>query len=285
MLINLNLVPYDTGRRAWRMGAGPEHFLSGGLEAFLSSAGHHVRTQTIETGDPSLGEIATAFELYGKLAELVRSVEEAGAFPVVLSGNCGAALGTVSGLSAEPLGIIWFDAHGDFNTPETTASGFLDGMGLAAAAGLCWKKLVAKIPHFHPVSGQRILHVGGNDIEADELALMLDQGVTLCPLETLRQTGIEALLPALDRLQSDVRGVYVHLDLDVLDPQKTRANHFPSSAGLDADQVKAILHLIRERMPILAVGVASYDPAYDPQGATLRAGMKLISEAGGEAKS
>lgn len=279
MQINLHLVPYDTGRRAWRMGAGPEHFLRGGLADFLSSAGHTVQTQVIESDNPSLGEIATAFELYGKLAGSVKTSVDAGAFPVVLSGNCGAALGTISGLSAGPLGVIWLDAHGDFNTPETTASGFLDGMGLAAAAGVCWKKLTAGIPNFQAVPGQHILHVGGSDIEPDELALMQAQGVTLLPLETLQQAGLEALLTALDRMQSQVRGVYVHLDLDVLDPRKTRANHFPSSAGLDADQVKTILRLIRQRMPILAVGVASFDPAYDPQGATLRAGMDLIAEA------
>lgn len=260
------------------MGAGPEHFIHSGLENRLTSMGHAVQTNSIESASPSSGEISMAFELYGNLAQEVRSSEEAGAFPVVLSGNCGAALGTISGLSAYPLGIIWLDAHGDFNTPEATASGFLDGMGLATAAGLCWKKLSANIPHFRPVQGQHILHVGGNDIEPDELALMLAQDVSLAPFENLQQNGLEVLIPALERMQTEVRGVYVHLDLDVLDPTKTRANHFPSTIGLNADQVKSILHMIRARLKILAVGVASYDPAYDPQGATLRAGMEFIAE-------
>jgi len=279
MNIDLHLIPYDTGRRGWRMGAGPEHFVNNGLESFLVSRGHVLRTRTLEAENASSGEIATAFELYGKLSQSVNTSTAAGAFPVVLSGNCGAALGTLSGLAADPVGIIWLDAHGDFNTPETTTSGFLDGMGLSVAAGLCWTKLAAKIPHFRPVQGRHILHLGGSDIEPDELALMRSQEVKLLSLEDLRQTDLHALQPALDRLRSGLNDVYVHLDLDVLDPVKTRANHFPSTMGLDAEQVKDILRQIRERLNIRAVGVASYDPAYDPQGSTLRAGMELITAA------
>lgn len=279
MNIDLHMLPYDTGRRGWRMGAGPEHFINSGLESFLSSRGHFLRTCTIEAENESSGEIGTAFDLYGRLAQAVSASAGTGAFPVVLSGNCGAALGTLSGLETDPVGIIWLDAHGDFNTPETTTSGFLDGMGLAAAAGLCWTKLVAKIPHFRPVQGRHILHLGGSDIESDELALMRSREVMLLSLEDLRQSNFHALLPALDRLRSELSDVYVHLDLDVLDPVKTRANHFPSTMGLDADQVKGILRQIRERLNIRAVGVASYDPAYDPRGSTLRAGMQLIAAA------
>ena len=100
-------------------------------------------------------EIQTAFELYRQLAERVCAARREGRFPLVLSDNCGSGIGTVAGVGTARLGVIWFDGHGDFNTPETTASGFLDGMGLAVVAGLCWKTLAASVPHFSPyMAGQ-----------------------------------------------------------------------------------------------------------------------------------
>src|SRR5687767_4289522 len=83
-------------------------------------------------------EIKTTFELYRALADRVR---EANDFPVVFSGNCGASIGTAAGLGTEDLAVLWFDAHGDYNTPDTTESGFLDGMCLGILTGRCWKTL------------------------------------------------------------------------------------------------------------------------------------------------
>jgi arginase len=86
----------------------------------------------------------------------------------VLSGNCNSALGTLAGLNERNCGMIWFDAHGDFNTPKTTESTFLDGMGMAIAAGHCWKKLATTIPWFSPLLDSNIIHVGGRDFDRGE---------------------------------------------------------------------------------------------------------------------
>ena len=276
MLINIFQVPYDTARPDWRMGGGPGHLLRGGLEDALRAGGHTLTTTRIDSADPFPSEIKTAFELYARLAESIRASDE-GAFPLVLSGNCGAALGTLGGILKEDTGIAWFDAHGDYNTPETTSSGFLDGMGLAAASGLCWQKLTAAIPGFRPVPGRRIVHLGGSDIEPDEAALMRAYRVQAATLAGIREKGLaEALYPALSAVQAEVRGVYLHLDLDVLDPAKTPANHFPTSGGLDVETVKEAIRLLRDRFTIHALGVASYDPTVDPQGSTLRAAIELV---------
>ncbi len=279
MQINIYQVPYDTARPNWRMGNGPDRLLRGGLEDALRACGHTITTTRIETADPFPSEIKTAFELYRMLAEKIRASEPA-AFPLVLSGNCGAALGTLAGISTEDTGIAWFDAHGDFNTPDTTNSGFLDGMGLAAAAGLCWQKLTASIPGFRPVPGRQIIHIGGSDVEQDEDSLMRAYRVQAASLPAIRKQGLaDALYPALSAVQAQVSSVYLHLDLDGLNPQKTPANHFPSSDGLEVEEAKEAIRLVRERFTIRALGVASYDPAYDPQGNTLRAAIELVQAA------
>src|SRR5262245_59703923 len=131
MDIHLLLVPYDTAHYRWRSGAGPEYLLQAGLTVHLQSRGHSIADiQMIEPNpDQPLAEIGTGFELIRRVALAVRAARAADRFPVVLSGNCNSAVGTLSGLTPASRAIFWFDAHGDCNTPETTTTGFLDGTG------------------------------------------------------------------------------------------------------------------------------------------------------------
>ena len=171
MDIHLLLVPYDTARRGWRSGAGPEHLLQAGLTTHLQRNGHFVAdVQVIEDDSAQCpAEIRTAFELARRLAAGVRFARAAGRFPLVLSGNCNSAIGTLSGLGPAPRAIFWFDAHGDCNTPETTASGFLDGTGLAVALGLCWRQLAASVPGFQPVAPEATFLLGARDLTLGRL--------------------------------------------------------------------------------------------------------------------
>lgn len=125
MRVELLSVPYDSGVRGARMGAGPEALLKSGLADRIASRGDEVSQTTIELPpDSFLPEVKAAFELDRRLAKAVSAAVARDAFPVVLSGNCISSLATVSGLGVSEPGVVWFDAHADFNTPETTKSGF-----------------------------------------------------------------------------------------------------------------------------------------------------------------
>ncbi|NMB90571.1 MAG: arginase family protein, partial [Chloroflexi bacterium] len=275
--IHLYQLPYDSGRRDWRAGRGPGHFLAHGLEDALRATGCQVRTSRIEVSDPALTEIQTAFDLYRSLAGEVFPAVQAGEFPLVLSGNCGAALGGLAGAAGEHTGLVWLDAHGDFNTPETTVSGFLDGMGLAIAAGLCWRTVAGSIPHFRPLPGAHIVHVGSSDIETAEAGLMQAAGVRVIPATVLRAGGlVDALAPALEDLRQVVSQVYLHIDLDVLDAAQWPANQLSRYGGLKMAEVQELAGLLRRRFELRGAGVASYDPDYDPQGSTLQAGIEIM---------
>jgi arginase len=263
MDLDVFLVPYDTARRGWRSGAGPEALMGAGLVAHLEAQAHRVIATHVIEDDPHEppAEIRTAFELMRRLAAGIRAAREAGHFPVILSGNCGvAAIGALSGLAPTPRSILWFDAHGEANTPETTGSGFLDGMGLAIAWGWCWRTLATSVPGFQPVPPRASVLVGARDLDQVEAARLAESQVLLVPARE-----VPAALPRL-LASPPLQGTlgYLHLDMDVLDPvQVGRANALPAPGGLSASQLTVAVDTIRARIALGAVGIASYAPEYD----------------------
>lgn len=276
MEIQILSVPYDSGHRFERMGRGPERFVRAGLADFLNQQGHPAFFEEIVSEADFPTEIGTSFELYRLLAGRVRAAVERGRFPLLLSGNCGAALGALSGLSAWQRGVVWFDAHGDFNTPETTLSGFLDGMPLAIAAGRAWQSLAGRIPGYTPVPDECILHAGLRDVDAGEQRLLDESQVMVVGAEKFNRKGPGALESALDKLAGRVDCVYIHLDLDVLNPGEMIVNAYSVPGGISVDQLARAIDLIGERFTIRGAGLASYDPAYDPDGRVVEAGKLLL---------
>src|SRR5262249_15892482 len=147
-----------------------------------------------------------------------------GAFPLLLSGNCGSAIGALAAAGAG-TGIAWFDGHGDFNTPETTVSGFLDGMALAIATGRCFRPLAASSNGVVPISDEDAFLVGARDLDPGGRSALEASHVAWVTVAAIRESGAsEALRPALDRMRA--ARVHVHVDLDVHDPALAPANEF-----------------------------------------------------------
>jgi arginase len=277
--VSIFAVPYDSGHRALRMGAGPTHFLFNGMEEQLATASHGARSEVLEASDPFRAEVATAFELLGLVAEGVGETAASGNFPLVLSGNCNATVGVVAGLAGafpeEDVGVVWFDGHADFNTPETTTSGFLDGMGLAILVGHCWAGMRRAVPAFRPVREENVILVGSRGASPVEKERLRKSGATVVEERSVRECGgREALDIALDAVAGRVRRVHVHLDLDVLDPEVVGpANEFALGGGISAEEAEACVKAIRERFEIASATVASYDPSFDQEGRVLGAGI------------
>lgn len=276
MDIQLLLVPYDSGNRGARMGAGPERLLEVGLERTLRESGHTVRTRIAELPPGSWhAEIQTSFELMRMLSIAVREAHESGHFPIVLAGNCSTAVGTIAGLGSQATGVAWFDAHGDFNTPETTSSGFLDGTAVAILTGRCWTQLAATIPGFTPVADERVCLVGTRDVDSLEGVMMDESGVEVVEPKYLRS----ALPRTLKRIREHVDTIYVHLDLDVLDSAVAAANSYALSGGLTLEDVEYALSEIARVFRIGAVTLSAYDPASDTSDQAALAAIRLISTA------
>jgi arginase len=263
-------VPYDSAQRGRRMGAGPEQLLAHGLEHSLRDQGHDVRSRVVELPDGWHAEIQTAFSLMHSLAEAVREARALGRFPLVLAGNCNTAVGTVAGLDGR-TGVLWFDAHGDFNTPETSVGGFLDGMALAIVAGRCWRELARAVPGFRPVPEDRVYLLGARDLDPLERQELEQSAVTVCPPAEI----LPAVTAAVRDLSGKVDGLYLHLDLDVLDPSVGRVNQYSAAGGLFLAQLERAVAAIGEVLPIAAATLSAYDPSFDEDGRICAAAFRL----------
>ncbi|AZN97429.1 arginase family protein [Mesorhizobium sp. M9A.F.Ca.ET.002.03.1.2] len=258
MKLSIILAPYDSGLYHAGFGQGPDAIIAGGLVDELTLRGHDVVVEDIgEVGDAQKREIATGFAVCRAVAAKVDLARDDERFPIVLTGNCLTAAGAVAGDAADS--IIWIDQHGDLNTPETSAYGFLDGMALATTLGLCWRPMTSAIPGFQAIDPSRCMLVDARDLDPDEKRL-------LDTLPIIRTRCADAL-DAVGKLKAAgaVRA-HLHLDLDVLDPDVLQVNRYTKSGGPNPDQLRQLVCGLARSIPIAGVTLSAYDPAFDAKG-------------------
>lgn len=268
-------VPYFLAREREGMGAGPDAILQGDLNARLQEIGWRAETREIRLGRAGVRDIDAVAELNIQLAAAVQQAVRMGQFPLVLSGCCHASLGVLAGLARPRTAALWFDAHGDFNTPVTSPSGFLDGMSLAIASGRCHADLVERIG-IAPLAGHRLIHAGGRDFDPQERQALLTVGAAVIPPEELHTRRMdETLGPEVTRLAREADGLYVHVDLDVLDPRRFPVNEFQPDHGLLIDELLSAIRVGAGALTMRAAAITAYNPARDPKRLTVGAAARI----------
>ena len=259
------------------MGRGPLHLVDHGAADQIRELGIEVENTVIEPDDPFYREISTTFELLNAIARHTQSASAEGSFPLILAGNCNSTVGAISGLRSRKLGLIWFDAHADFNTPETSTTGFLDGMGLSMSTGRCWKPMLAQVPGFQTLADNQILLVGARDCDRAEIKLLEEADIRMIAWEEVRALGVKnAFESALADLCSRVGHVYVHIDMDVHDATYAPANHYESLGGLRPDEVLDAVRFIADHCTVAGASITAFDPDHDAKGRTLATALRLI---------
>ena len=260
------------------MGSGPIHYLSAGIDQNLKDQGYQVKVEKIKLLQQYEDVVTTTAVLSNSLGKVVREALTDDSFPFILGGNCNTCLGTLAGFDKPKPGIIWFDAHGDFNTPDTTPSGFFDGMGLAIATGQCFKDIMTIVENMSPIQESCTLHIGARDLDPEEQALLKSTDVLVVDNNTLKEKGIQdALLPMLTELRSKIQEIYLHIDIDVLDPSVAPGVDFPTPEGLRLDEMEEALKIIGENLQIKAAALTAYNPENEIADKTLHTGFKLMN--------
>ena len=257
------------------MGAGPLRLLAGPeVGAALTQQGWLVQTETVEAPDASDPEIVRVAEADRRLARRVSAAIANEAFPLVVAGNCNSCLGSVAGLGprAESLGVVWFDAHADFDTPDRSL-GFFDGMGLSILTGNCWELLRGTIDGFAPVNERDVVLAGVRDLEDHQRQPLEASALSVVPGRDAAGADYTA---ALDALSARTSWAYLHIDLDVLDPSEGRANRFAADDGLSLPELERAIGLAFERFQVAAAAVTAYDPSLDSDGRMADAARTVI---------
>jgi arginase len=263
------VVPYVVGREADGMGAGPLALMEPAAAALATDD-----VRRIALSEPRTTEVAACFDLNRQLAAEVARAHADGVLPVVLTGNCHSQQAVLAGVGTEGAGLVWLDCHGDFNTPETTETGYFDGYGLAMIVGDCWQTLCATVPGFAPLPEDRILLAGVRDVEPGERE-RLDRSA----IHRLDAGDIGRLPALLDRLAA--QRISLHVDLDVLDPAQGRANEFAVPPGIVADELVAAVRTVARDCELAAVTLSAYDPSYDADGRVRDAALAVLDACNG----
>jgi arginase len=276
--IRLLAVPYEGGALRMGVGRGPERLLEAGAEAALGSRGAEVRLETVELREhhrdqSGASEAGAGFELMRLVADRVREALADGAYPVLLSGSCFAGLGVLTGLDERSPAVVWFDAHGDFNTPESSIDGYFDGMGLATLTGSGWENMV-KESALQTVPETSAVLAGARDFDPLEEERLENSALRHLPPGEI--TADDAVARAIDQLDPSPTGLYLHLDLDVLDADEAKVNIYSAPDGLSADQLVAQVRSLLDSCPVRAVSLTAYDPEVDADGSVPPIAMRVL---------
>ncbi|HKB20246.1 MAG TPA: arginase family protein [Gaiellaceae bacterium] len=256
--VRLIQVPWYLGRAHPDLSRGP---------GLLAEA---IRGETVVVPGPEPrpvpNEIADSFDVIRGVGSAVSEAVAHDRFPLVLAVNCFTSLGTVTGIGRD-VGVVWFDAHGDFHTPDSTPTGFLDGMGLAMLTGDGWGELREGL---RTVPAENALLVAARDLEPSEIDRV--------EASALRRADAETFEDALDELATRVGAVYVHIDLDVIDPSVARANVLAVDGGLDTEQLEQALAAVSSRFDIAAAALTAYDPGQDHENRVPEIAVRLAAQ-------
>jgi arginase len=276
------------GRRGVDMG--PSAIRYAGLEDRLVSLGHVVRDHgNVETAVPEattvqderarfLPEIK---ETCARIAAKVVEESRAGALPLVLGGDHSVAMGTLGGLASVhgAGGVVWIDAHADINTPETSPSGNVHGMSLAAALGLAGEAFASEAWPLPALDPRRVALLGLRQADAGERKLLREAGVRVFTMSEIDRIGVErAIREALDRV-AGTGFVHVSLDMDALDPEVAPGVGTPVRGGLTYREAHLALELVAESGLAGSLEVVEVNPILDRENTTATTAVELVASA------
>ncbi len=282
-------MPYHGGRNVPELSGTPDYLEAGGIGGLLEGEGAHlapIETVALTPEEQSqYGEWHRMGLANGHLSQLVAEAERGGWLSIGLLANCTSVLGVLAGLQqsadagARQVGLVFIDAHGDFNTPETTLSGMLGGMPVAVAAGMALHNLRTKSRLETPIPTRHIVMGAVRDLDPLEAELLKRSDAQMITVEDIR-TLSDNLHAQMRRLSRETDVIYVHIDMDVLDPDEVAGHPLTVPDGPTSRELAAALTEMFLYEKVSALGVASTPSGErDPDGISRQAAYNLIQGA------
>jgi arginase len=286
--------PMDLGadRRGVDIGASAIRYAN--LNEQLRSHGHTVhdtgnlfipQPESLSIGDPKVKYLEPIVHVAEELANIVSATLQAQEFPLVLGGDHSIALGSLAGVAHihKDVGVLWIDAHGDFNTDQTTPSGNIHGMILAASAGLGHARLTQVGGWSPKISTQTIVIVGARDLNPGEKELLRASAIHVFTMSDIDQRGIsEVMRQALTIAGQGNDGIHLSLDMDALDPKEAPGVGTPVRGGLTYREAQLAMELVADCGQLVAMDVVEVNPILDRENATALLAVELVLSALGK---
>jgi arginase len=286
-------VPLDLGAGRRGVDMGPSAFRQALLHETLRELGYDVQDagdvpvsiqETQDPGDPRRKYLREIRDTCQRLRDRVVEILGGGRMPVVLGGDHSIAMGTIAGVSAflrqrqQKLGLIWFDAHGDMNTPETSPSGNIHGMPLAAALGIGEPTLVNLAGAAPMVEGARAAVVGLRDVDPAERETIKQSGIGAFTMRDIDERGMRAVMEeAIKRATSGTAGIHVSFDLDGVDPEHAPGVGTPSPGGMSYREAHLAMEMLADTEQVLAAEFVEVNPVLDHRNRTAKLGVGLLA--------
>jgi arginase len=285
-------VPMDLGASRRGVDMGPSALRVAGLQARLKQLGRQVEDSgNVSVPQPEeqhygeknakyLGEIAEACR---GLADAVKKTLDEDMMPLVLGGDHSIAVGTVAGAAAhfdktgKRIGVIWLDAHGDMNTPDSSPSGNSHGMPLASIMGYGPPELTGLAKIKPMVEPRNVVLVGIRDLDAKERKLMKETGVHVFTMRDIDERGMrEVMSDALRFAGDDTAGIAVSLDMDFVDPSDAPGVGTPVRGGVTYREAHLALEMLADSGEMCSFELVEVNPVIDVHNTTATLGVELV---------
>ncbi|WP_347942385.1 arginase [Peribacillus simplex] len=288
-------VPMDLGQTRRGVDMGPSAIRYAGLSERLENIGYNVRDEgdikveiqeraqsDIDTNLKNLQDVAEGNE---KLSQKVDEVIQSNRFPLVLGGDHSIAIGTLAGLAkhSENLGVIWYDAHGDLNTAETSPSGNIHGMSLAVSLGLGHPALTNIGGYSPKVKPENIVIIGARSLDQGEKELIREKGIKVYTMHEIDRMGMTKVMEeSIAYLKERTDLVHLSLDLDGLDPDDAPGVGTPVMGGISYRESHLAMEMLAEANIITSAEFVEINPILDEHNKTAEVAVALMGSLLGE---
>ncbi|HZT96865.1 MAG TPA: arginase [Chloroflexota bacterium] len=284
--------PVDLGADRRGVDMGPSAIRYAGLRSGLEDSGHEVTDlgnlplmlgDEVDPGSPRAKYLDEIVRMSRSIAEAVAPVMERGSLPLILGGDHSASLGSVSGAATgRQIGLIWIDAHGDFNTPETTPSGNVHGMILAALTGLGDERMVDLLGHGRAIAPEHTALVGVRELDPGERELLRSSGVNVFTMSDIDRLGMATVMSQAIEATNRPDGMHLSLDLDVVDPLEAPGVGTPVPGGLSYREAHLAMELAAASTRLVSMDVVEVNPILDSRNQTARMAVDFVLSALGK---